>query len=82
MIPALLLIALSLSYFLGIATMLLSAWPWFAGIAFVLVRLRSGRSPLWWADRALETLIDMASDAPVTFAERFRDRAKDRRMAA
>ena len=84
MIPALLLLtALGLSYWLGVLSMLLSGWPWFAAIAFVLVRAKSGRWPMWWGSRALlwvdtaaEALVDMARDAVPTLAERFRERGE------
>lgn len=79
MTALLLLSALTLSWWLGVLQMLLAAWPVAGAIAFVLVRLQSGRTPLFWADVALETLIDMAADAPTTFAARFGQRAREDR---
>lgn len=66
--------AILLSYWLDILRMLAAGWPWFGALAFVLIRLRSGHSPLYWADHALETLIDMGRDAGPTFCDRLRER--------
>lgn len=81
MIAILLLSALlSLSWWLGILQMLAAGWPWFSMFAFVLVRLLSKHTAFYWADLALETVLDMAADAPSTFVERLRER-ENRRIA-
>lgn len=77
MTALLLLSALTLSWWLGVLQMLAAAWPVAGGIAFVLVCLQSGRTPLFWADVALETLIDMSRDVGPTFAARFGQRARE-----